>query len=53
MNAGIWSGVVTAVLMLAFLGGVGWAWSSRRKAEFDQAAQLPLEDDDVFQESRQ
>ncbi len=53
MNAGVWSGVVTAILMLAFLGGVSWAWSSRRKSEFDQAAQLPLDDDNAPEESRQ
>lgn len=38
------SGIVTAVLLIAFLAGWMWAWSPRRKADFDEAAQLPLED---------
>jgi cytochrome c oxidase cbb3-type subunit 4 len=39
------SGVITAVLMLAFIGIVLWAWSSRRRSAFDAAARLPLEED--------
>jgi cytochrome c oxidase cbb3-type subunit 4 len=31
--------------MLAFLAIVAWAWSRRRREEFDRAAQLPLEED--------
>ena len=45
MNAGAWSGVITAVLMFAFIAGVGWVWSSQRRSEFDEAARLPLEDE--------
>ena len=44
MNAGWVSGIVTAVLMTAFVGGWIWVWSSRRAREFDAAARLPLED---------
>jgi cytochrome c oxidase cbb3-type subunit 4 len=39
------SGVVTAILLAVFLGGVAWAWSGRRRDEFERAARLPLEDD--------
>jgi cytochrome c oxidase cbb3-type subunit IV len=39
------SGIVTAVLLLAFLGVAVWAYSAKRKASFDAAARLPLEDD--------
>ena len=39
------SGIVTAVLLVCFLGGWIWAWSAKRKREFDEAAQLPLSDD--------
>ena len=39
------SGIVTAVLLVAFLAGTTWAYSSRRKAEFDAAARLPLEEE--------
>jgi len=45
MNFGTLSGLVTAVLLLAFIGGVAWAWSGRRKRDFDEAARLPLEDE--------
>ena len=47
MNAGVFSGLVTAVLIAAFLGGVAWAWSSRRKHDFDEAARLPLDDEET------
>jgi cytochrome c oxidase cbb3-type subunit 4 len=40
------SGIITAVLMLLFLGGWIWVWRPQRKAEFDAAAQLPLAEDD-------
>lgn len=38
------AGITTAILLAAFLGGVAWAFSHKRKAEFDAAARLPLED---------
>ena len=37
--------VVTVVSFLVFIGIVIWAWSARRKSQFDEAARLPLEDD--------
>ncbi len=39
------SGISTAILLFAFLGLVAWAWSGRRKSEFDAAARQPLEQD--------
>ncbi len=39
------SGIVTAVLLVMFIGGWIWAWSPARRTEFDAAAQLPLEED--------
>lgn len=39
------SGVITAVLMLAFIGITFWAWSGRRRADFEAAARLPLSDE--------
>jgi cytochrome c oxidase cbb3-type subunit 4 len=39
------SGIVTAVLMVLFLAGWAWAWSPRRKRDFDEAARLPLDAD--------
>ena len=38
--------VWTLVVMVTFLGIVWWAWSGRRKRDFDEAARLPFEDDD-------
>ena len=36
---------VTVVSLLVFLGIVAWAWSRRNKAGFDEAAQLPFQDE--------
>jgi cytochrome c oxidase cbb3-type subunit 4 len=38
------SGIVTVVLLAVFIGGWVWAWSPRRRATFEDAARLPLED---------
>ncbi len=40
------SGIVTALLLVLFIGGWIWVWSPRRKAEFDDAAALPLNEED-------
>jgi cytochrome c oxidase cbb3-type subunit 4 len=40
------SGIITAILLLLFIGGSVWVWRPARKAEFDAAAQLPLVDDE-------
>ena len=45
MDAGTWRGVFTAIMLLLFVGLVIWAWSSKRKKDFEAAAQLPLEED--------
>jgi len=37
-----WTLFVAAV----FFGVVWWAWSRRRKPEFDAAARIPLDDED-------
>ncbi|HQR03457.1 MAG: cbb3-type cytochrome c oxidase subunit 3 [Proteobacteria bacterium] len=38
--------VITLVTFLVFVGIVFWAYSSRRKDEFDAAAMLPWDDDE-------
>ena len=38
-------GFLTALLLFSFVGLWIWAWSSRRKADFDAQAALPLEED--------
>ena len=35
----------TIVVMVTFLGIVAWAYSSKRKSSFDEAARLPFDDD--------
>ncbi len=38
------SGIVTALLLLAFLLGTFWLFVLRRASDFDRIARLPLED---------
>jgi cytochrome c oxidase cbb3-type subunit 4 len=42
MDIGTVRGIITLLLMLAFVGVVFWAYSKRRKADFDEMAQLPF-----------
>ena len=44
MDIGTVRGLITAALFVAFVALVFWAWSSRRKADFDELARMPLED---------
>jgi cytochrome c oxidase cbb3-type subunit 4 len=39
------SGIVTAVLLVLFVGGWIWLWRPARKSELDAAARLPLDED--------
>ncbi len=41
------SGIVTAVIMIAFFFMVAWAWSGKRKEDFEHMSNLPLEDDNL------
>jgi len=41
------SGIISAALLALFVGGWIWAWSPKRKPEFDAAARLPLGEDDI------
>ena len=45
MDAGDWRGVFTIVMLLLFVGICIWAFSGRRKRDFDEAARLPLDDE--------
>ena len=38
------SGIITTILLLLFIGGWVWAWSPKRKADFDEASKQPLEE---------
>lgn len=39
--------IVTVLLFVSFLGIVLWAYSSRQKDRFDEAANLPFADEDM------
>ncbi len=39
-------GISTAFLMVAFIGLVIWAYSSKQKKSFDEAANLPFADEE-------
>ena len=45
MDIGTVRGLITLTLFIAFLALVFWAYSKRRKADFDELARMPLEDD--------
>lgn len=47
MNLATIHSLWTVLLMILFLGIVVWAYSSRRKKQFDAAARMPLEDEDA------
>ncbi len=51
MEPGIWRGVFTVFMFVAFIGISVWAYSSRRKDEFDEMANLPLEQDNFVAEN--
>jgi cytochrome c oxidase cbb3-type subunit 4 len=36
----------TVVVLVLFVGIVIWAWSSKRKQAFDEAANIPFSEDD-------
>jgi cytochrome c oxidase cbb3-type subunit 4 len=42
MDSGTARGLVTLVVMVAFIALVIWAYSKRRKADFEEMAQLPF-----------
>jgi len=45
MDLDILRGAILLVLIFAFLGLWIWAWSKKRKAVFNAASRLPLEED--------
>lgn len=40
-------GIATVFLLIAFVSLCIWAYSKKRKTEFDEAANLPFADDDL------
>lgn len=49
MSYGDFQGIITLVLMVIFIGIVLWAYSSRRKKAFDEAANLVFADEQTEQ----
>ncbi len=49
MDINLLRSVITAVLFVVFIGIVLWAWSKGRRADFEAAARLPLDDDPAEQ----
>lgn len=45
--------IVTVMSFIAFMGIVWWAYSAPRKAAFDEAARLLLDDDDTPRPAQQ
>jgi len=45
MDIGLFRGLITALLLVLFLGIWAWTWSRKRRPDFEAASMLPLEDD--------
>jgi|PlaIllAssembly_1097288.scaffolds.fasta_scaffold1813530_2 cytochrome c oxidase cbb3-type subunit IV len=45
METSLLNSLSTVVMFVAFAVIVVWAWSSKRRSSFDEAARIPLEDD--------
>ena len=48
MNASdyaFYGSLMTVVMLIVFIGIVAWAYSGRRRAAFEDAARVPLEED--------
>lgn len=47
MNFGLIHSIWTVAMVILFIGIIVWAWSAKRKSRFDEAARMPLEEDDA------
>jgi len=47
MSIGMIRGLGTLIIFIAFVGMLLWVFNSKRKQDFEQAAMLPLVDDDA------
>ena len=46
MDSSLFQSVWTIVVLVLFVGIVLWAWSGKRKQRFDEAANIPFDEDD-------
>lgn len=49
MDIELFRSIMTVVLFFAFIGIVMWAWSSRRRDDFETASRVVVNDDDTAQ----
>jgi cytochrome c oxidase cbb3-type subunit 4 len=47
MDSNLIQSVWTLVVLVLFVGIVIWAWSGKRKQDFDEAANIPFNEDDT------
>lgn len=52
MDINDFRGLATIFTMVAFFGIVIWAYSSKRKKQFDEAANLPFEDEELHRNTQ-
>ncbi|WP_127554879.1 cbb3-type cytochrome oxidase subunit 3 [Saccharospirillum alexandrii] len=52
MDINDFRGLATIFTMIAFFGIVIWAYSSKRKKTFDEAANLPFEDEALHEKTQ-
>jgi len=52
MDIGTLRGLGTLLVFVAFIGVVLWAYSSKRKKSFDEAANLPFADEEPKSKER-
>ena len=53
MDASILQSVWTVIAFVIFVVVVFWAWSGRRKKDFDKAARMALDDDKAVSKEQQ
>ena len=52
MDSSLLQSVWTVVALVIFVGIVIWAWSSRRKKDFDKAARMALDDEKTLSDDQ-
>lgn len=53
MDYGTFRGIVTVGMLILFIGIYAWAYSSRRKKGFDEAANLVFADEHIHEDKNQ
>lgn len=52
MDQGTLQGIGTILAMIAFIGVCWWAFSKRKKKDFDEASKLPFDRDELEDRDR-